>query len=107
MGSNTTFDAIQFNSGLPAWVTFVTPMFFLLAALPYLFGIAGIVLIFNVISSGYKMMTSVGDPKVLQAAQAKLNSSLIGLLIIFASFWVVNLILKFFGISFSVPIIIN
>mgnify|MGYP001613553966 CR=1 FL=1 len=67
--------------------------------LPYLFGIAGIVLLINIISSGFKMMTSKGDPKAMQVAQAKLTTSAIGILILFTSFWIVQLVMKFFGID--------
>lgn len=67
--------------------------------LPYLFGIAGIILLLNIISSGFKMMTSRGEPKTLQAAQAKLTTSLIGIIILFASFWIVRLIGQFLGIG--------
>lgn len=69
--------------------------------LPYVFGAAGIILVLNVISSGLKIMTSVGDPKNLQGAQSKLTTSLIGILILFTSFWIVQLILKFLGINIS------
>ncbi len=67
--------------------------------LPYIFAIAGVVLLFNIISSGLKMMTSVGDPKVMQAAQAKLTTSVIGILILFTSFWIVKLIMQFIGFN--------
>lgn len=68
-------------------------------ALPYVFGIAGIILLFNIISSGFKMMTSQGDPKALSAAQAKLTTSAIGVLILTTSFWIVQLVMKFIGIN--------
>lgn len=68
-------------------------------ALPYIFGIVGIILLLNIITSGLRMMTSRGEPKTLQAAQAKLTTSLIGILILFASFWVVQIIMKFIGIN--------
>lgn len=67
--------------------------------LPYIFGIAGIVLLLNIISAGLKMMTSQGEPKALQSAQAKITTSLIGILILFASFWIVSLIFKFLGFN--------
>ena len=70
-------------------------------ALPYIFGVAGIILLLNIISSGLKMMTSVGDPKVMQAAQAKLTTSVIGILILFTSFWIVKLIMQFLGIRIT------
>jgi hypothetical protein len=45
------------------------------------------------------MMTSQGDPKALQGAQAKLSTSAIGILILFISFWLVQLIMTFIGID--------
>lgn len=68
-------------------------------ALPYIFGIVGIILLLNIITSGFKMMTSKGDPKVMQSAQAKLTTSLVGIIILFASFWIVQIIMKFIGIN--------
>lgn len=67
--------------------------------LPWIYGIAGIILLFNIISSGLKMMTSQGDPKALSAAQAKLTTSILGIFILFASFFIVRLIMSFIGIN--------
>lgn len=92
------FGLIQLKSGL-LWNLEEKPFKLITNALPYIFGIAGIILLLNIISSGLKMMTSAGDPKVLQVAQAKLTTSLIGILVLFASFWVVQLIMKFLGID--------
>ena len=75
--------------------------------LPYIFGIAGILLLLNLIASGFKMMMSKGDPKALQGAQAKLTTSAIGILILFTSFWIVQLVLQFFGISFGGDVLFN
>lgn len=90
------FGAIEAASGIvsPAGVgKLVTD------ALPWVFGAAGIILLLNVITSGIKMMTSKGDPKVMQAAQAKLTTSAIGVLILFVSFWIVQIIMQFMGIN--------
>jgi hypothetical protein len=70
--------------------------------LPYVFGVAGIILLFMIISSGFQMMTSKGDPKIFQVAQGKLTTAVVGILILFASFFVVRLILKFFGIGITI-----
>lgn len=78
-----------------------SPTRIIVALLPYIFGIAGIILLFNIISSGLKMMTSQGDPKAVGAAQAKLTTSAIGILILFTSFWIVNLLMQFLGINFG------
>lgn len=70
--------------------------------LPYFFGAVGIILLLIIISSGYQMMTSAGDPKKMQAAQGKLTTALIGILILFSSFFIIQLILKFLGINLSI-----
>jgi hypothetical protein len=83
----------------------VTLVGFITDGLPYIFGAAGIILLFNIISSGIKMMTSAGAPKVMQASQAKITTSLIGILVLFGSFWIVTLILQFLGINLDNPFI--
>lgn len=92
---------IQGNSGLPLWIINLNVAGYIDRILPYIFGAAGIVLLFMIISSGYQMMTSKGDPKIFQVAQGKLTTSILGILIVFISFWVVSLLLRFFGISFT------
>ena len=96
------FEAIE-AIGLPSlkFSTFLdsSPAEIITGLLPYVFGVAGIILLFNIITSGLKMMTSQGEPKTLQAAQAKLSTSAIGILILFVSFWIVQLIKKFIGVN--------
>ena len=95
-------DDIQSNSGfsLPFESNNIAQI--ITDILPYLFGAAGIILLLNIIVSGYQMMTSAGEPKAMQAAQAKITTSIIGIVIIFVSFWAVQLILKFFGIGVTI-----
>jgi len=95
-------DEIENVAGILVSHKFDTPAGIIVGILPYLFGVAGIILLLNIIVSGYQMMTSVGEPKVMQTAQAKITTSLIGIVIIFISFWVVQLILKFFGIGLAI-----
>ncbi|EKE06397.1 MAG: hypothetical protein ACD_19C00014G0011 [uncultured bacterium] len=93
----TMLDSISSKPGVPPDPG--KPAELITKALPYVFGAAGIVLVLNIISSGLKMMTSKGDPKVLQGAQAKLTTSAIGILILFTSFWIVKLIFQFLGLD--------
>lgn len=92
-------DQIQTDSGIALPFKSDNSTEIITQALPYVFGIAGIILLFNIISSGLKMMTSQGDPKALSAAQAKLTTSAIGVLILTTSFWIVQLVMKFIGIN--------
>ena len=93
------FSAIQSNAG-------ITPPTDLAGVienlLPYIYGIAGIILLLNIISAGFKMMTSGGDPKAMQSAQAKLTTSLIGILILAVSFLIVQFIMNFLGIDINI-----
>jgi len=98
-------DLQQIQSGAGYTLPFNSPGTLISSLLGYIFAIAGIILVFMIISSGYQMMLSKGDPKVFQAAQGKLTTSIIGIVIIFVSFWIVKIILQFFGIDFLVPII--
>jgi hypothetical protein len=93
------FNAIQGGAGMPLQNVLLEPAGFITKTLPYVFGIAGIVLLLNIITAGFKMMTSAGDPKAMQGAQSKLTTSAIGILILFASFWIVSLIGQFLGLG--------
>ena len=66
---------------------------------PYLFGAAGIILVLYLLSAGFGLMTSGGDPKKIQSAQGKITNAIVGIVIIFTSFWIVQLVGKFLGVE--------
>lgn len=96
MFDKATLDSIEAGAGI---TTPGAPGETIGMVLPYVFGAAGIILLLNIISAGLKMMTSSGDPKAIGAAQAKLTTSAVGILILFTSFWIVKLVLQFLGIE--------
>lgn len=61
------------------------------ASLTYVFAFAGIGLLLMIISSGFTMMMSAGDPKKMEAGKSRLTNSIIGFIIIFGAYWVVQL----------------
>ncbi len=67
--------------------------------LPYLFTAAGIGLLIYLIFGGISMMLSRGDPKGLEAAKAKITGALTGFIILFVSYWIVQIIGKVLGIE--------
>lgn len=74
--------------------------------LPYIFGAAGIALLIYLVLGGLQLMTSRGDPKAMQGAQAKITNALIGFVIIIIAFFVVQLFGQLLGLqstSFSQP----
>ncbi len=60
-------------------------------SLTFVFAIAGILLLLYLIWGGFDYLTSMGDPKKAEAANKKLTSAIIGIIIIFISYWVIQL----------------
>jgi hypothetical protein len=69
------------------------------AIIPYLFTAAGVLLLLYLVMGGLQMMTSGGDPKAMQDAKGKITNALIGFLIVFTSYWVVQIIGSLVGLQ--------
>ena len=69
------------------------------AALPWIFGIAGILLLLYLLYGGFHLMISGGEPKVVAEAKGKITNALIGFVIIFVAFWIVQIVAKVFGLT--------
>lgn len=61
-------------------------------ALPLIFSIAGIFLLLYLVWGGFDFLTSMGDPKKAASAQGKITNAVIGFVIIFAAYWIVQLL---------------
>lgn len=61
-------------------------------ALKFIFPLAGILLLIYLIFGGFSLMTSSGDPKAISAARGRITSALLGFVIIFAAYWIVQLV---------------
>jgi hypothetical protein len=67
--------------------------------LPYIFGAAAILLLIYLVTAGLSMMLSRGEPKTMQAAQAKITNALIGFVIVFFAFSLVLLVGNILGVN--------
>lgn len=75
-------------------------------AIPLIFAFAGLGLLLMLLSSGFTYLTSAGDAKKMEQAKQTLTNAIIGFLIIFVAYWVVQLAgivfgLKTFGVIFK------
>ena len=70
------------------------------AAIPLIFGFAGIGLLIMILSAGFTFLTSAGDAKKLEKGKQQLTYAIVGFLIIFAAYWIVQL----FGIIFGLDV---
>lgn len=67
--------------------------------MPYVFAAAGMGLLLMLISAGFTFLTSAGDAKKLESGKQRLTSALMGFIIIFAAYWIVQILGKIFGIE--------
>lgn len=91
------FDQLEANIGLNDDVRSIGGI--ISAILPLVWSLAGIVLVAYFIFAGFQFMTSGGDPRKAQAARGKITDALMGFLIVFTAFWIVELVGIIFGID--------
>lgn len=94
---------------LPGYPTIKSPSYLKLAdktigeiislLLPYIFVLAGIILFGYLIMGGFAFLTSAGDPEKIKTAQKKLVNAIIGFVIIFAAYWLMQILQEVLGIS--------
>lgn len=66
-------------------------------ALPIVIGLAGLGLLLMLISSGYTFMTSAGDAKKMEEGKQRLTYAIVGFLIVFGAYWLVQILGVMFG----------
>ncbi len=66
--------------------------------IPYFFFFAGVLLLLYLIMGGFLLMTSKGDPKAISAAKNKITYGLVGFIIVFAAYWIVQVLGMFLGL---------
>ena len=72
--------------------------FFDLGIINIIFFVAGIALLFYLITSGLSMMISRGDPKALEGAKARLTYAVLGFVIIILAYTLTQIIGALLGI---------
>lgn len=68
-------------------------------ALPFIFGISGILLLVYLVLGGFQLMTSRGDPKGVAGAWSKITNAFIGFIIVALSFVLTRFIGQIFGFN--------
>jgi uncharacterized membrane protein len=68
--------------------------------LPYIYVVAGLILLLMLILGGIGLMTSNGNPDKTKAGYGKITGALIGFVIIFISYIVAKIVETILGVSF-------
>ena len=68
-------------------------------ALFYIFAIAGFMLLIYLIYGGFQLMTSGGDPEKIKGAKEILTRTIMGFLVIFIAYWIIQIVGIAFGLT--------
>jgi hypothetical protein len=60
--------------------------------LPYLFVIAGLILLAMLIAGGFTIFVSAGNPEKIKKGTGMITSAIIGFLIMLAAYWIIELL---------------
>jgi hypothetical protein len=66
--------------------------------LKYIFIFAGLAMLLYLVWGGFDLMTSSGDPKKIDVGKGKVTNALIGFLIIFASYFLIQILQVIFNL---------
>ena len=66
---------------------------------PIAITLAGFVLFLMLIAGGFQMLTSAGNPKAADAGKQRLTNALLGFLIIFMAYWLVQIVQIILGVN--------
>jgi hypothetical protein len=69
------------------------------AVLPYVFVVAGIILFFQLIWGGLNLLTAAGSADSAEKGKKQITSSVFGFIIIFASYWVIQILQVVLGVN--------
>ena len=83
-------DGTEINGPLPTRFTNLASL--VNNALTYVFSIAGIILLLYLVWGGFDYLTSMGEPKRAESAKGKITNAIIGFIIIFVAYWLVQIL---------------
>lgn len=68
-------------------------------AIPLIFVFGGIALLIMLILGGFQVLMGGNDPKALEGGKQRITYAIVGFIIIFLAFWLVQLIALIFGLT--------
>lgn len=67
--------------------------------IPFVFFIAGALFLFSLLNAAWTYVTSTGDQKKIQEATQRITNSFFGIMIVLASFVIVQIVLAILGLG--------
>ena len=75
-----------------------SPRSFISSVLPNVYIIAGVILFLHLVVGGFLLITAAGNTDQAQNGQKALTSAIIGFIVVFASYWIIQIIETITGI---------
>lgn len=69
-----------------------TPAEIINVVLPFFFVIAGLILFVMIVFGGFTIFTSAGNPEKIKQGQGMIVNALVGFLIMFAAYWIIQIL---------------
>ena len=103
--STSKFSQIAFslNRNIGLDINLNEPGGILTALLPYVYIIAGLILLFMLITGGFQMLTAVSNPDQASAGKKRLTTAIGGFLLLFAVYWIFEAVQYILGLSLLGP----
>lgn len=76
-----------------------TPAGIINQTLSFIFPIAGMILFVMIVVGGFQMLLGGSDQKALQAGQQRITMALVGFILLFSSYWIVQILEGIFNIK--------
>jgi hypothetical protein len=92
-------DITKSNNASPFFVLFQTPGGVISKALQFAFPAAGLILFVMIIWGGFEMVAGSASSKSKDAGKQRITAAVIGFLLLFASYWIMQIVQVVFGVS--------
>ncbi len=93
LGDCLSFQSGSANQAYPDAGTLVNQI------LPNVYIAAGIVIFFMIVLGGFTMIANASNPQKMEEGKKTITSAIMGLLVVFASYWIIQLIQVLTGLE--------
>jgi hypothetical protein len=93
-----SFDPLQV-AGSPHATTLSTPGGIITRLLEFIFPIAGLALFVMIVAGGLQILAGASNSKSMQEGQKRVTMAIVGFLILFASYWIAQILEVVFGVA--------
>jgi hypothetical protein len=94
-------DCLKLQDGSAVSTQYSSVNVFFNNILPNIYIAAGLIIFFMILMGGFTILTSATDTHKLQEGQKTISSAIIGLVVVFASYWIIQLIQVLTGIQIT------